>query len=146
MQQFSDTAARFESRKYFRLRGGFHNCPWGYTPTVSVARLNSAALSIREEASAVMHKTPKDIARSLRAFRNAHRLGLLRCVRISPGAHACEAARAQDRMEYLGNAVPTLPLAQCTQSPCECDYLPVGSEKLKRLDANRWPKNSLPPA
>jgi len=90
----------------------------------------SSALSIREEASAVMHKTPKDIARSLRAFRNAYRLGLLRCVRISTGEHACEAARAQDRMEYLGNAVPSLPLAQCTRSLCECDYLPVGSEKL----------------
>lgn len=87
-----------------------------------------------------MHKAPKDIARSLRAFRNAHRLGLLRCVRISPGEHACEAARVQDGIEYLGMAVPGLPLAQCTQTPCECDYVVVGSEKLKRLNANRRTK------
>jgi hypothetical protein len=85
----------------------------------------------------VMHKTPKDIARSLRAFRNAHRLGLLRCVRILPGKHACEAALAQDKMEYLGNAVPRLPLAQCTRAYCECDYVPTGTEKLQRMDANR---------
>jgi hypothetical protein len=87
-----------------------------------------------------MHKTPKDIARSLRAFRNAHRLGLLRCVRISLGEHACEAARMQNKMEYLGNAVPRLPLAQCTRARCECDYVPVGTEKLKRLNANRLAK------
>jgi hypothetical protein len=84
-----------------------------------------------------MHKTPKDIARSLRAFRNAHRLGLLRCVRILPGKHACEAAMLQDRMEYLGNAVPRLPFAQCTRALCECDYVPTGTEKLQRMDANR---------
>jgi hypothetical protein len=81
-----------------------------------------------------MHNTPKDIARSLRAFRNAHRLGLLRCVRISPGEHACEAAAAQSRMEYLGNAVPRLPLAQCTRTHCECIYDPVGTDKLHRFD------------
>ena len=87
-----------------------------------------------------MHKAPKDIARSLRAFRNAHRLGLLHYVRILPGDHCCEAARAQDKVEYFGTAVPGLPLAQCTQTSCECDYVPVGSEKLKRLNANRGPK------
>jgi hypothetical protein len=89
-----------------------------------------------------MHKTPKDIARSLRAFRNAHRLGLLRSVRISPGKHACEAAMAQDRMEYLGNAVPRLPLAQCTRALCECDYVPTGTEKLHPIDRSRLAKNS----
>ena len=47
-------------------------------------------------AGTAMHKTPKDIARSLRVFRNAHRLGLLRCVRILPGKYACDAAMAQE--------------------------------------------------
>jgi len=89
-----------------------------------------------------MHKTPKDIARSLRAFRNAHRLGLLRSVRISPGKNACEAAIAQDRMEYLGNALPRLPLAQCTRAHCECDYVPIGTQKLQRMNANKSAKNS----
>lgn len=84
-----------------------------------------------------MHKAPKDIARSLRAFRNAHRLGLLRCVHVLPDECACEAARLQDKMEYLGNAVPYLPLAQCTQARCGCDYFPVGTEKLRRMNANR---------
>jgi len=87
-----------------------------------------------------MHKTPKEIARSLRAFRNAHGLGLLRCVRILPGEHACDAARVKGGIEYLGTAAPSLPLAQCTQTPCECDYIPFGSEKLERLNANRRPK------
>jgi len=80
-----------------------------------------------------MHKSPKQIARSLRAFRNAHRMGLLRCVRIAPGPNACEAARAQRGIEYLGNAIPRLPLAQCGRADCECDYHPVGSEKLLSL-------------
>jgi hypothetical protein len=37
-----------------------------------------------------MHKTPKDIARSLRAFKRPHKLGLLHHVGIVPGAAACE--------------------------------------------------------
>ncbi len=79
-----------------------------------------------------MHKTPAQIARSLRAFRNAHRLGLLRSVRILPGPDACEAARSQDGVEYLGNVVPRLPLAQCTLGHCDCKYAPLGSERLRR--------------
>jgi hypothetical protein len=89
-----------------------------------------------------MHMTPKEIARSLRAFRNAHKLGLLRCVRISPGRHACEAAIAQDRLEYLGNALPRLPLAECTRTHCECDYDPVGTDKLHRFDWEKLIANS----
>jgi hypothetical protein len=87
-----------------------------------------------------MHKIPKDIARSLRAIRSAHRLGLLRCVRISPGEHVCEAAVAQRKMEYLGNAVPRLPLVQCTRARCECDYVPTGTRKLRRMNANKLEK------
>jgi hypothetical protein len=60
-------------------------------------------------------------------------MGLLRCVRIAPGPNACEAARAQRGIEYLGNAIPRLPLAQCGRADCECDYHPVGSEKLLSL-------------
>jgi hypothetical protein len=89
-----------------------------------------------------MHKIPKDIARSLRAIRRAHRLGLLRCVRISPGEHACEAAVAQRKMEYLGNALPRLPLAQCTQARCECNYVPTGTKKLQQMNANKSAKNT----
>jgi hypothetical protein len=89
-----------------------------------------------------MHKTPKDIARSLRAFRSAHQLGLLQCVRISPGRRACEAATAQGRLEYLGNAVPLLPLAQCTRTNCECDYDPVGTDRLRYIDWNKLTNHS----
>jgi len=91
-----------------------------------------------------MHKTPKQIARTLRAFRNAHRLGLLRSVRISPGPNACEAARSQYGVEYLGNVVPHLPLAQCTRANCECKYTPVGSEQLRRLNATGKSSFKLP--
>ena len=77
-----------------------------------------------------MHKTPAQIARSLRAFRNAHKLGLLRSVRISPGRDACNAARWQTTVEYMGNVVPRLPLAKCTQETCECKYVPVGGGKI----------------
>ena len=82
-----------------------------------------------------MHKTPIQIARSLRAFRNAQRLGLLRSVRISPEANACEPARAQDGIEYMGNVVPHLPLVGCTRQHCACKYVPLGSERLHRLAA-----------
>lgn len=80
-----------------------------------------------------MHKAPAQIARSLRAFRNAHRLGLLQSVRIAPGANACEAARKGTN--YRGDAVPRLPLAECTRDHCECKYVPVGSERLRSLYA-----------
>jgi hypothetical protein len=86
-----------------------------------------------------MHKCPKEIARSLRAFRNAHRMHLLRCVRITPGDNACKAAQSQTGVEYLGDVVPRLPLPRCTRALCECDYKPVGSNQLDRLNANRKP-------
>ena len=82
-----------------------------------------------------MRKTPSQIARSLRALKNAHRLGLLRGVRILPGRDACEAALTQFGVEYSGNAVPHLPLAQCTRERCECKYVPIGSDQFRRLDA-----------
>jgi hypothetical protein len=106
------------------------------------ARIPLAAIVQRNLIPCTMHKTPKDIARSLRAFRNAHRLGLLRCVRISPGRLACETAMAQAKMEYLGHAVPRLPLAKCTRGTCECDYIAVGTEKLRRMNANKFEEGS----
>jgi hypothetical protein len=84
-----------------------------------------------------MHKYPKEIARSLRSFRNAHRLNLLRCVRIAPGHGACDAARSQAGIEYPGNVVPRLPLAQCASLHCECIYEPVGSSRLDQLNVNK---------
>jgi hypothetical protein len=84
-----------------------------------------------------MHKSPKEIARSLRSFRNAHRLNLLLCVRIAPGHGACDAARSQVGVEYLGDVVPRLPLAHCTRARCECNYEPVGSSRLDQLNVNR---------
>jgi len=86
-----------------------------------------------------MHKTPKDIARSLRAFRKAHKLGLLRSVCISPGSDACDAAQSQRGIEYLGSTVPRLPLAGCTRPYCDCEYLSIGSDQLRRLNVNRRP-------
>jgi hypothetical protein len=80
-----------------------------------------------------MHKTPAQIARSLRAFRNAHRLGLVRHVRVVAGHDACAAAHSQRDIEHRGNAVPRLPLAECTREHCECKYSPVGTAKFKRL-------------
>ena len=91
-----------------------------------------------------MHKAPSQIARSLRAFRNAHRLGLLRSVRISPGAHACEAARSQQGIEYMGDIVPRLPLAECTRGLCNCKYAPLGSSRMHRLIASDKPRPSKP--
>jgi hypothetical protein len=86
-----------------------------------------------------MHKNPKEIARALRAFRNAHKLNLLRCVRIVSGDRACDAARSQAGIEYSGDIVPRLPLAQCTRVVCECDYEPSGSRRLDRLNVNKKP-------
>src|ERR1041385_5708412 len=60
-----------------------------------------------------MHKTPSQIARSLRAFQKAQKLGLLRSVRIAAGPNACKAAQSQRGIEYLGGTVPSLPLAGC---------------------------------
>ena len=80
----------------------------------------------------IMHKTPKDIARSLRAFKRAHKLGLLHHVCIVPGASACEAARSQTGVSYICNAVPRLPLAVCQQKECSCDYAPIGKEPIGR--------------
>ena len=82
-----------------------------------------------------MHQTPKQIARSLRAFRNAHKLGLLRCVVIVPGRDPCDAVAVQEGREYRGNVLPRLPLAQCTRARCECNYAPTGTDKLRQLDA-----------
>lgn len=84
-----------------------------------------------------MHKTPSQIARSLRALQKARKLGLLRSIRIAPGRNACEAARSQRDIEYLGDAVPRLPLTGCGRSRCECEYLSVGSKLLRRLNANQ---------
>jgi hypothetical protein len=80
-----------------------------------------------------MHKSPSQIARSLRAFRNAHRLGLLRGVRILPGPSPCEAVVGQFGREYPDNTVPRLPLPRCTRNRCECKYVAIGSEKFRRL-------------
>ena len=78
-----------------------------------------------------MHKTPKDIARSLRAFVRAHKLGLLHHVRIVPGAAACEAARSQKGVSYICNAVPRLPLGECTRKRCDCDYAPIATRRIR---------------
>ena len=82
-----------------------------------------------------MHKTPKGIARSLRAFRNAHRLGLARGVRILPGRESCQEVLKQFGSEYPADDVPHLPLAECSLAECQCRYLPVGTEKFRRLRA-----------
>lgn len=82
-----------------------------------------------------MHKSPNQIARSLRAFRNAHRLGLLRSVHILFGSDACDAAQSQGGVEYIGNVVPRLPLAGCTRGQCDCKYVASGTDQLHRLDA-----------
>lgn len=82
-----------------------------------------------------MHKYPSQIARALRALKNSQKLGLLRGVRILPGRAACAAALAQFGVEYSGNSVPGLPLAECTHDRCECEYVPIGSDKLRQLNS-----------
>ena len=82
-----------------------------------------------------MRKTPSQIARALRTLKNAQRLGLLRGVRVLPGRDACEAVLAQFGVEYSGDTVPHLPLAQCTRDRCECEYVPIGSDKLRQLNS-----------
>ena len=84
-----------------------------------------------------MHATPRHVARSLRAFKKAHKLGLLHHVRITPGPCSCEAARLQKDVIYICNAVPRLPLAQCMQHRCECEYAPVGGGPF------RWQHNKI---
>ena len=91
-----------------------------------------------------MPKSPSQIARSLRALRNADRLGLVRGVRVLPGPNACEAVLKQFASEYPANAAPSLPLPQCTSDHCQCKYVPVGSEKFRRhCTAEKPPLKSL---
>ena len=80
-----------------------------------------------------MHKSPPQITRLLRAFRQAHRFGLLRGVRILPGPIPCAGVIGQFGGEYPGNKVPRLPLRRCTRNRCECKYVAIGSEKFRRL-------------
>jgi len=91
----------------------------------------------------LMPKSPSQIARSLRALHNADRLGLVRCVRILPGPNACEAVVKQFASEYPANAMPSLPLPQCTNDRCQCKYVPIGSEKFRRLCATEKPPSKL---
>ena len=80
-----------------------------------------------------MHKSPTQIARSLRAFRQAHRFGLLRGVRILPGPIPRAGVIGQFGSEHPGNKVPRLPLPRCTRHRCECKYVAIGSEKFRSL-------------
>ena len=80
-----------------------------------------------------MHKSPPQITRLLRAFRQAHRFGLLRGVRILPGPNPCAGVIGQFGNEYPGNTVPRLPLPRCGRNRCECKYVAIGSEKFRRL-------------
>ena len=59
-----------------------------------------------------MHKTPSQIAHSLRALQKAQKLGLLRSVRIAAGPDACEPAQSQRDIEYLGSTVPCLKIEE----------------------------------
>ena len=72
-------------------------------------------------------------------------MGLLRSVRISPGRDACIAAQRQINVEHMGNVVPRLPLTQCTQPTCECEYIPVGGGRvMDRLRAIMGLKSRRP--
>jgi hypothetical protein len=86
-----------------------------------------------------MKKAPSQIARALRALKNAHRLGLLRGVFVLPGPHACKAAIEQFSAVYPGDKLPDLPLAKCDRERCECRYHPIGTDKLRVLDLNGEP-------
>ena len=77
-----------------------------------------------------MRKTPSQVARSIRALKNAQRLGLLRGVRILPGRNAYDAALAQFGVDYSGNTVPHLQLTHCPRDRRECKYIPIGSDQL----------------
>ena len=90
-----------------------------------------------------MHKSPSQIARSLRAFRKAHRLGLLRGVRILPGPNPCAGVVGQFGSEYPGNTVPRLPLLRCRRNRCECKYVAIGSEKFRRLPTTKLTPEKL---
>jgi len=52
-----------------------------------------------------MHTMPAQIARLLRTFQNAYRLGLLRSVRISSGPDACEAASAYPELCHCNRRI-----------------------------------------
>ena len=55
-------------------------------PSFKQRERSQFALPLVQSGDTIMHKRPAQIARSLRAFRNAHRLRLLRYVRIAPRA------------------------------------------------------------
>jgi hypothetical protein len=78
-----------------------------------------------------MQKRPAQLARSLRAFKNACRLGLLRHIQIAPGQKACRAAEVQSGVRYIGGGAPRLPLAECTIDDCQCAYVPAAKQKLR---------------
>ena len=86
-----------------------------------------------------MKKAPSQIARALRALKNAHRLGLLRGVFVLPGRNACDAAIEQFSAVYPGDDLPDLPLAQCTCENCDCRYHPIGSDQLGVLNLTGEP-------
>jgi len=71
-----------------------------------------------------MHKSPNQIARSLRAFRNAHRRW----------PDACDAARSQDGVEYMGMSFRVY-RSPGVRGQCDCKYVPSGTDHLHRLDA-----------
>ena len=90
-----------------------------------------------------MHKSPSQIAHSLRAFRKAHRFGLLRGVRILPGPNPCAGVIGQFGSEYPGNTVPRLPLPRCRRNRCECKYVAIGREKFRRLPTTKLTPENL---
>lgn len=64
----------------------------------------------------------EDLRRQSAALWHAHRLEILRGVRILP-SDGCEVSQAQKATVYAIGTLPGLPLDGCTRSPhCACFY------------------------
>ncbi len=55
-------------------------------------------------------------------------------VRVIPGPHACEAAKAVSDTRFLTNDAPRLPVPGCNRATCECRYKHYAD---RREDARR---------
>ena len=90
-----------------------------------------------------MHKSPKQIARSLRAFRNAYRLGWLRSVRILPRPGACEARGHNTALSIWVILFPVCRSLNARSTIVNANMYLQASGKLRRLYATGKPSSKL---
>jgi hypothetical protein len=109
----------------------------------SVVRVHQHGASIAGNAEQHMGRSRGGLTSKIHAVVDAN--GLPVHLGLTPGeAHdnrLCQRRLWWDRYQ-LGR--PNLPLAQCTRDRCECKYVPIGSDQLRRLDATEKSSSKLP--